>query len=173
MQFIEDHDISIACLCETWFDSQKGKFTARIKEAGFEIVHANRDDRRGGGVAILYKKSLRVKPGEESTTKFSSFEFAYCCIQASRSKIVLLCIYRLQEVKVAQDETDSFKKMLQKTTKFLLLHSQIHSEVKWVIKVSIDMEKFILRLANFFFRAITSKKCRSSQVTLLSANKSS
>ena len=90
LQFIEDNDIGISCLCETWFDSQKGKFTARIKEAGFEIVHANRDDRRGGGVAILYKKSLRVKPGEESTTKFSSFEFAYCCIQASRSKIVLL-----------------------------------------------------------------------------------
>ena len=80
---------------------------------------------------------------------------------------------RQNAIKVAQDETDSFKKMLQKTTKFLLPHSHIHSEVKWVIKVSIDMEKFILRLANFFFRAITSKKCRSSQVTLLSANKSS
>ena len=75
--------------------------------------------------------------------------------------------------KVAQYETDSFKKMLQNTTKSLLLHSQIHSEVKWVIKVSIEMEKFILELANIFLRTITSKKCRFSQVTLLFANESS
>ena len=75
--------------------------------------------------------------------------------------------------KVAQYETDLFKKMLQNTTKSLLPHSQIHSEVKWVIKVSIEMEKFISELANIFLRAIISEKCRSSQVTLLFAIKSS
>ena len=53
--FIEDNDIDIACLSETWFDAQKGRFTAQVKQAGYEICHANRDDKRGGGVAILYK----------------------------------------------------------------------------------------------------------------------
>ena len=61
-------------------------------------MHANRDDRRGGGAAIVYKKSLKVKPGEESATRFSSFEFAYCFLQASGSKMIVVCIYRLQEV---------------------------------------------------------------------------
>ena len=60
------------------------------------------------------------------------------------------------ELKVAQYETDSFKKMLQNTTKFSSPHFQIHTEV------SIEMEKFILELANIFLRAITSEKCRSS-----------
>ena len=98
LQFIEDNNIMIACLCETWFDSQNGKFTAKMKEAEFEILHANRGGKRGGGVAVVYKKSLKVKPGESSSTKFTSFEFSYCCVQMVRSKVMLVCVYRLQEV---------------------------------------------------------------------------
>ena len=85
-------------MSETWFDSQNGKFTAKIKAAGFHIIHANRDEKRGGGVAILYGKSLKIKPGEGSTTRFTSFEFKYCCFQTGGSKIILICLYRLQEV---------------------------------------------------------------------------
>ena len=43
----------IACVTETWFDSKEGKFTATIKKAGFEITHAYRENKRGGGVAIM------------------------------------------------------------------------------------------------------------------------
>ena len=39
LQICEDQRIDIACITETWFDSKKGKFTATIKEAGYEIVH--------------------------------------------------------------------------------------------------------------------------------------
>ena len=58
LQVLEDNDIQVACLCETWFDSQNGTFTATIKAAGYEILHDNRDDKRGGGTEILYT----VKP---------------------------------------------------------------------------------------------------------------
>ena len=99
LQFIQDNDISIACLSETWFDAQSGIFTAKIKENGFDIKHAHRDDRRGGGVAILYRDGIKMKPGEGSTTKYLSFEFIYCLIaQILNSKIILVNVYRQQEV---------------------------------------------------------------------------
>ena len=56
LQVLEDNNIMIACITETWFDSKEGKFTATIKNAGFEITHAHRENKRGGGVAIIYKK---------------------------------------------------------------------------------------------------------------------
>ena len=70
---MEDNDISVACLSETWFDAQKGKFTARIKEAGYQIDHANRDGKRGGGVAMIHKDHMKMKYGEGSVTKYSLF----------------------------------------------------------------------------------------------------
>ena len=56
LQIIEDSDVDIACICETWCDSQEGKFTAVIKEAGYDIKHANREKKRGGGIALNYNK---------------------------------------------------------------------------------------------------------------------
>ena len=86
LQYMEDNDIQISCTTETWFDAQIGRFTGMIKEAGYDIVHANRDDKRGGGVAILFKIALKVKKGESSTSKFTSFE---CIVQMSHSKVLL------------------------------------------------------------------------------------
>ena len=63
LQVLEDYQIQIACITETWFDSKNGKFTADIKEAGYELAHDFRDGQRGGGTAILYKNNLNVKPG--------------------------------------------------------------------------------------------------------------
>ena len=54
LQTLEDNDIQVACLCETWFDQQIGTFTPTIKAAGFEIKHATREGKKGGGAAILY-----------------------------------------------------------------------------------------------------------------------
>ena len=96
--YIEDEKVDISCICETWFDSQTGRHTAIIKEAGLDIIHANRENKRGGGAAIIYKQSSKIKKGEASSTKFTSFEYAYCIIQSNESKILLICIYRLQEI---------------------------------------------------------------------------
>ena len=98
LQYMEDNDISIACLSETWFDAQEERFTARIKEAGYEVDHANRDKKRGGGVAMLHKKLVRMKYGEGSTTKYESFEFTYGIIRTTSYKMMLVCVYRLQEL---------------------------------------------------------------------------
>ena len=98
-QVFEDQNIQIACICETWFDTKNGKFTSAIKEAGFDIIHAHRDIKRGGGTAIMYKRTLNVKKGEASTTEFLSFEYSYVnLLSDKKSRILLACIYRIQEV---------------------------------------------------------------------------
>ena len=98
LQVLEDNDIQIGCITETWFDSIKGVFTTTIKDAGFKIVHDVREDKRGGGTAIIYKDNLKVKPGKASCTRFQSFEFSYVYLTIKITKILLLNVYRKQEV---------------------------------------------------------------------------
>ena len=93
-----DKDIQVACITETWFDSKTGKFSADIKEAGYELIHGFREGQRGGGSAILYKKTLMVKPGEASSSQYLSFEFSFVTLTIMKSKMIIVCIYRKQEI---------------------------------------------------------------------------
>ena len=94
---LEDNDIDIACICETWFDAATGIFTSNIKDAGYEIIHGHRDDKGGGGAAIIYKRQLKIKKGQNQ--KYKSFEFSYITLSLSADwKVLLCCIYRKQEV---------------------------------------------------------------------------
>ena len=97
LQVLEDNDIQIACITETWFDSKNGKFTKYIKEAGYNLIHGFREDKRGGGTAILYRNTVNVKPGESSSSKYTSFEFSFLTLSTDRYKVILCCIYRKQE----------------------------------------------------------------------------
>ena len=38
LQILEDRNIYIACITETWFDRKNGKFTKSIKDYGFAII---------------------------------------------------------------------------------------------------------------------------------------
>ena len=70
-----------------------------IRDYGYEPYHAFREGKRGGGVAVLYKKQLAVKEEGASTSEFSSLEYAWVTVSLQlRRKMVLACIYRKQEV---------------------------------------------------------------------------
>ena len=92
-------NIELACVCETWFDSKSGKFSKTIKDAGYEIHHAFREKKRGGGAAMIYKRHLDLKEAGASSSQYSSFEYA-CAILTLQCKrrLLLVCIYRKQEV---------------------------------------------------------------------------
>ena len=111
LQVLDDNDIQIACLCETWFDSDNGKHTKAIKDAGYEIKHCCRKNKGGGGTAIIYSSSLKVKPGDASESKYESFEYSYIKIQQTpKTNILLICIYRKQEIsfKIFGEEIEFF-----------------------------------------------------------------
>ena len=63
IQILDDKNISIACVTETWFDRKTGTFSKAIKDAGFKINHDFRPNKRGGGCAIMYKRNLTIKKG--------------------------------------------------------------------------------------------------------------
>ena len=99
LQIIQDLEANLVCVNETWFNSKKGRFTHQIKEAGYLIYHSYREEKRGGGVAILYKEGLDLKPIETSVTKFSSFEYVLVKIKVSRKQTVVITnVYRKQEI---------------------------------------------------------------------------
>ena len=73
-------NISIACVTETWFQKKNGTFSKRIRDAGFTLHHSFRENKRGGGCAIMYKKHLLVKKGDSSSTEYfhSSMLTLFC-----------------------------------------------------------------------------------------------
>ena len=76
LQSLNDMNIDVALIDESCFDSGAGLFSKRIKELGYCLFHDFRTEKRGGGVAILYKNHLSVKEGEVSVCHYASFEFA-------------------------------------------------------------------------------------------------
>ena len=47
----------------------------------------------------MYKKKMQVKKGEASSSQYSSFEYAYVTVSLkSNKKLVIICVYRKQEV---------------------------------------------------------------------------
>ena len=59
-QTLEDQNIDIACITETWLSPDFGQdhTLSEIKNFGFNISSTSRKGRRGGGVAILSSKTL-------------------------------------------------------------------------------------------------------------------
>ena len=61
MSYLQDNDILISFMSETWLTENQNNVTAVIKSYGYNIIHKPRSDdakTRGGGVAIVFKKSL-------------------------------------------------------------------------------------------------------------------
>ena len=50
LALLEDADIDVAAITETWFTSQQNSYTATIRDKGYDICHFNRDSQRGGGL---------------------------------------------------------------------------------------------------------------------------
>ena len=101
LQILEDNCINIACITESWFDAENGVFSQKIKSRGYKLHHAYRESQRGGGVAVMFKKQITVKPGDASSSEYSSFEYAYIIITLNaKRRLVLLCIYRNQEINI-------------------------------------------------------------------------
>ena len=77
MDYLSDNDIDLATVTESWLTAENNSVTAVIKDYGYELLHVYRADRRGRGVAILYKNSLVIKPVKDRLS-VESFEY-YCC----------------------------------------------------------------------------------------------
>ena len=94
---LEDEDLDLAAVTETWFPSYHNSVTAQLDETGYNICHFVREHKKGGGVALIYKKSFKVKSSK--TYSYDTFE----CIRVSisshtSSPLNLVIVYRYCEL---------------------------------------------------------------------------
>ena len=97
MEHVIDHDADAVFLSETWLKSNKSNVTATFKSYGYVLHHnirINRAKELGGGVGILIKESLKVKPIK--VKQFQAFEHSIIKVhQCDMKWLTLISIYRL------------------------------------------------------------------------------
>lgn len=55
-----ENDIDILCLTETWLTDNDASLISAIVPHGYKFQHLPRNDRRGGGVGVLFKASFHL-----------------------------------------------------------------------------------------------------------------
>ena len=91
---LQDKDVDIVGFSETWLTGTNTPTTAQIKNSGYDLVSEHRDNRRGGGTAIVFKLGYMVKELNLNFT-INSFELKVARIKNQNSKdVVFGVIYR-------------------------------------------------------------------------------
>ena len=92
LQLLSDFQTDICCITESWLrKDDKAKF-AEMKDLGYSI-HSKPRAGRGGGVAILYKNSIKLIP--QKTVRYKSFELIESCYKSADGQLIRIAtIYR-------------------------------------------------------------------------------
>jgi hypothetical protein len=91
---ITEHNLDILAVTETWLShgSKHDLELSSICPSGYSITHSPRVGRRGGGLAVIYRDSIAIKPQSKFHAK--SFESMELLMTVSSTCIHLVVIYR-------------------------------------------------------------------------------
>ena len=99
-QILSDENIDIALIQETWLSSENNVTTAKIKTAGFDVRHIFRE-KRGAGVAVLFRNSLNPSTSKCSISNSNYVSFQHQCMVFNfNPKVHIINIYRHQEISI-------------------------------------------------------------------------
>ena len=96
IDYIIEHDLHFVALTETWLsNSDKHKKTiGDLTPSGYDIFQAPRPNRTGGGVALIYKNTIKC----DNTYVFNSSTFeSFCCdltFKGTSTPVKLVVVYR-------------------------------------------------------------------------------
>ena len=77
---LEELQVDVCMLQETWLSKGDESVIAEIKDYGFEMITRRRPTgRKGGGVAVMYKSYINMRM-IKSKTNFKSIEHLICTI---------------------------------------------------------------------------------------------
>ena len=94
---LEDEDLDVAAVTETWMISQNNNITAELASRGYGIYHFNRHVKKGGGVALIFKQVFKFISGK--TYKYDSFECVQCSIATTQGRhLIFVIVYRHCEI---------------------------------------------------------------------------
>ena len=86
-------------ITETWLGSDVDDIVmSELVQNRYAIHHVPRKARKGGGVALIYNKSMRVTP-IESDNNFAYFEHMECFVSTKNAKLRVCVVYRPPSVK--------------------------------------------------------------------------
>ena len=106
--FLTSNNVDIFALTETWLGSSVDKhIISEITPDGYDLHHVARTSRKGGGVAIIFNKSLEVKP-VSSKHSFSHFELLECNVSSKHHRFRLCVIYRPPPSRINKLKTSTF-----------------------------------------------------------------
>ena len=91
---LDDHNLQIAFVTETWLTSEANPITATLKASGYEIRHNFRANRAGGGTAVIFQQGYQVSK-LPVTCDVTTFEFICVLIKQEYTLTIMgTCIYR-------------------------------------------------------------------------------
>ena len=102
MQALEDADIDIAFITETWLEEHSGNIVCRIKVYSFNIHRTDRGS-RGGGIAVLYR-NINCNPVvflQCVSSAVNSFEYHAIQLKSTQETFYIICLYRKQEIQMS------------------------------------------------------------------------
>ena len=91
-EFIVSNDVDIMIITETWIASIDDIVIGQITPIGYSYRIANRTDRYGGGIIVIYKSDISFS--KEIIQEHLSFENLKTNIELNNQQISLICIYR-------------------------------------------------------------------------------
>ena len=91
-EYVKDHELDIFCITETWLKSDNQSVVAEITPPGYTLQHIPRPMRRGGGVGIMIKDSIKTVASECQV--FKSFEYIEKKIVIRSLSYLLVVVYR-------------------------------------------------------------------------------
>ena len=95
IQLLEDEDVDIAFITESWMPSQNNHTSALLKDFGYSMYHCHRPDKVGGGVAIIAKANFVPKNGKTVTYKTFEVFIQSLKIHKNSRPVTLVTLYRL------------------------------------------------------------------------------
>jgi exonuclease III len=92
--FICDKCLDVCSISETWLGkgSQYDIVCGELTPMGYKLEHVPRNTGRGGGVAVLYKTSVKCK--KQKVDRYSSFELLELVLTTRCDSIRLCVVYR-------------------------------------------------------------------------------
>ena len=89
---IEDKDIDILAITETWLSTNDSISTGRITPAGYQLLHVPRAHGTGGGVAVVYKSTFVMR--QLDTPNAKTFELMGVHISNGPQSTRPIVVYR-------------------------------------------------------------------------------
>ena len=114
---LEDENLDVAAVTETWLTSQHNNTTAQLKEKGYQIHHFNREEKKGGGVALILKNQFKLLDSKTFTCEtFECILVSTSCTSSRHLNFIVL--YRYCELTPSRFLTEFYNFMDKIYTEF-------------------------------------------------------